>query len=106
MTFVNVTVKRWVDGDTVYLTAIDLGFYIKLDSLDFRLARINTPEKGQPGYDEAIAEVNRLAPPGTKLSIECLGKDKYGRWLAELTTPEGININQHMLDAKLAVPYK
>lgn len=105
--FVKNQVVRWVDGDTVFLN-VDMGFNI-WSVQKFRLARINTPEKGQPGYNEANARVNQLAPVGSEIQIDCLGLDKYGRWLAEIYIPgpsSPATVNQMMLNENLAVPYK
>lgn len=105
--FVKNQVVRWVDGDTVYLN-VDLGYNI-WSLQEFRLARVNTPERGQPGFAEATARVNQLAPVGAELTIDCLGKDKYGRWLAEVYIPgpsSPATVNQMLLNEGLAVPYK
>lgn len=106
--FTKTKVVRWVDGDTVILS-VDLGFSIWSEQ-KFRLARINTPERGQPGYVQAITEVNRVAPPSSVVAINCLGLDKYGRWVAEVNSikPGGelASINQLLLDSNLATPYK
>lgn len=96
-------VRRWVDGDTVDIN-VDLGF--KVWSVQrFRLARINTPEKGKPGYLEACNRVNELAPVGSMVVVECLGYDRYGRWIAEIINAQFINVNQALLNEGLALPY-
>lgn len=105
--FVKNKVIRWVDGDTVILN-VDLGFSVWSEQ-KFRLARINTPEKGQPGYAESVARVNELVPVGAEIAIDCMGLDKYGRWLAEVYIPgpsSPASINQMLLNQGLAVPYK
>ncbi len=96
-------VKRWVDGDTVDVD-VDLGFKV-WSQQRFRLAHINTPEKKMPGYQEAIERVNQIAPSGSKVIINCLGYDRYGRWIAEITTMDSKNVNQILLDEKLAVRF-
>ncbi len=99
------TVKRWVDGDTVD-AEIDFGF--KVTSVQrFRLARINTPEHNEPGYAEAAARSNELAPVGTAIDLTCHGYDRYGRWIASVKNQKtGVEVNQVLLDEKLAKPYK
>ena len=97
------TVVRWVDGDTAWLT-IDVGFRMSITT-DFRLYGINTPERGQPGYAEATARANSLAPVGSQIFvITYKAPDKYGRWLAEIFA-SGINVNQTLVSEGLAVPY-
>ncbi len=101
--YINCTVDRWVDGDTVDAN-VDLGFKIFVKQR-FRLAKINTPEKNQPGYIDAITKVNELAPVGSKVIITCYGYDRYGRWIAEVKTPRGLSINAELVLLNLAKPY-
>lgn len=104
-------VLGWVDGDTVHLEvskSYDFGFHIKLTGTfegHFRIQRIDTAERGHPNYKAATAEARFLAPVGTKVSIETSKYDKYGRYLAEVTLPDGRNFGGVMMDVKLAVPY-
>jgi micrococcal nuclease len=100
--FDHVSVVRVVDGDTCDLV-VDLGFSVKTQQR-FRLARINTPERGQPGYAEATAELQRLLA-GRGLTIEVRGQDKYGRWLVEIFAG-GANVNDAMLAAGMAKAYQ
>lgn len=108
----DVVVVRWVDGDTVDLrvsSVHDFGFRFRYGFTfedRFRLRGINTPERGQPGWAEATAECNRLAPPGSLVFLRTFKdtREKYGRWLADLTV-DGVDLNRHLLDAGLAWPY-
>ncbi len=101
--FPKAVIKRWVDGDTVDID-VDLGFKVWSEQR-FRLARINTPEKKTPGWAEATARSNELAPLGASVSVDCLGYDRYGRWIAEITCFSK-SVNQALLDEGLALPYK
>lgn len=47
------TVTRWGDGDTVDL-AVDAGFDVTVNTR-FRLHGIDTPERGNEGYNAALA---------------------------------------------------
>ena len=97
------TLVRWVDGDTAWLM-IDLGFRMTATT-DFRLYGINTPERGQPGYAEATAQANALAPAGSTVLVTTYkAPDKYGRWLAEIFA-NGVNVNQTLITEGLAVAY-
>jgi micrococcal nuclease len=99
-----------VDGDTVDLI-IDYGRRITQQDR-FRLYGINTPERGQSGYQEATDFVkDRLHSMAKDLRVRThLDKqDKYGRVLAEIYyhTPDGIwhDLNQELIVAGLAVAY-
>lgn len=99
------TVVRWVDGDTVYLK-VDLGFRMTMET-DFRLTGIDTPERGQVGYQLAKDFVNEYAPVGTRVAIQTdKDPDKYGRWLAAVSLPgQAGTLNTELLNAGLAVMY-
>lgn len=75
-------VTRIVDGDTLD-AEVDLGFHMKAN-LRFRLARIDTPERGQPGFTEATDRVKEICPPGTEVVISTEKAGGFGRWLAEV----------------------
>lgn len=99
------TVKRWVDGDTV-IANVDLGFKV-YSEITFRLAGINTPERGQPGYVEAADRAEQLAPIGSNITVDCHGHDKYGRWVATIIRTENqINVNELLLKEGYAKEYK
>lgn len=106
--FFSAKVVRWVDGDTVWLE-VDLGFRSHITT-DFRLYGIDTPERGDIRYMEAIQFVNGLAPAGSNVQLRSYkDPDKYGRWLAEVTPlgPIGSvqSVNNQLVNLGLAVPY-
>jgi micrococcal nuclease len=70
-----------VDGDTIDVR-IDLGFSI-YHTVRLRLARINTPEKGEQGYQEAKDFVSSFI--GCPVLLKTNKEDKYGRYIAEVT---------------------
>ncbi len=99
------TVLKWLDGDTAVLE-VDV-WPTLTETLHVRLDGVDTPEKGKPGAAEATARDNQLAPVGSQLML-AVGphpEDKYGRILAQLTTPDGTSINGTLLTEKLAKPY-
>jgi micrococcal nuclease len=96
-------VERWIDGDTVEL-AVDVGLHLTYRD-HFRLNGIDTPERGQPGYAEAKARANELAPPGTRVAISTYKSDKYGRWLADVHHDTETFVNQILVDEGHAKPY-
>lgn len=106
-TFDEVELVRVVDGDTVYLRlhrTYDPGFKqtVRWESeLDFRLARINTPELRSTRPEERIkAQAAKEALigllTGAKIRAETFKSDKYGRYLVELYVGE-LNINDELM---------
>jgi len=96
-------VTNVVDGDTCDVIA-DEGFNNSTKKR-IRFLRINTPERGKPGYAEAKAwfEKNYL---GKAIYIKTVKKDSFGRWLAELYDPvDQFSINNKILELRLGVPY-
>ena len=89
------TVSKIVDGDTVYVTDINLGFGIvnRGDTgrgICLRLNGIDTPESRTRDLEEkryglaAKAFVKAFCPVGSKVTLRTYEKGKYGRWLADL----------------------
>lgn len=93
---VPATVVRIVDGDSVELVA-DLGWRISI-GVSARLAGINAIEHNMPGGKEATAHLASLIPPGTRLTLDCLGIDKYGgRSDCRLITLLGVDVGAQMV---------
>lgn len=100
-TFEHAIVTNVVDGDTVDVV-IDAGFSVSVKQR-LRLARIDTPEKGQPGWQAATDYLKNVA--GLRSATVITSKsDKYGRYVAELII-DGRNINDELLNVNLAKPY-
>jgi len=89
------TVVRVVDGDTVEL---DNGHKV-------RYVGINTPEAGQPFYEEA-KEANRQLVEGKQVLLEFdfTPYDMYGRWLAYLFV-DGRFVNYELIRRGFANVY-
>lgn len=101
----HVAVDRVIDGDTVVIS-IDLGNKTTWRD-SFRLAGIDTPERGQPGFDEAADRLRNLLGAGLSRA-ETHKPDKYGRWLVTLWVPTDggeLCANEIMLSEGLARPY-
>lgn len=89
------TVSKIVDGDTIYVTDINLGFGIvhRGDNgcgICLRLNGIDTPESRTRNLEEkryglaAKAFVKAFCPVGSKVTLRTYEKGKYGRWLADI----------------------
>jgi micrococcal nuclease len=101
-------VLRVVDGDTVK---------VALDGREesVRLLGIDTPETHKPGVaiecggPQASASMERLAPPGTRVSLEPdPGQDRvdrYGRLLAYMRLPDGRLAEEAQVAAGWATVY-
>lgn len=96
-------VVKVVDGDTIDVS-LDLGFKV-WHEVRLRLARIDTPEVGQPGATEATERVRLLVPVGSGVVVATAKGDRYGRWISEVTTPDGLNVSDVLLHEGLAKAY-
>ena len=97
-----IKVDRVVDGDT-FVGTINFGFNLARTGQYFRLAFVDTPERGQAGFQEAT-DFLRDKIEGK----EVLGyshKDDTGRWKRIVVDCiyEDENINRALLDGGYAV---
>lgn len=90
-----VTVARVVDGDTIELT----------NGRRVRYLGMNTPERGQPFYEEAT-EVNRRLVEGKSVQLErdVESFDQYGRILAYVWV-DGVMANREIVSQGYANVY-
>lgn len=96
-------VMNIVDGDTVDLS-VDLGFKI-YSHQRIRLANIDTPERGQAGYNEAKDRLIELIL-GKEVILRTFKMSKWGYFLGEIYLKESdTSINEILLEEKLGVPY-
>ena len=106
------TVKRIIDGDSLVLD-IDLGFYMFMNETKIRLYGLDTPEMNSEDpllRLQAIMATRYLydnLQVGEKVTIKTVldKREKYGRLLATVFTKEGLNINEGLIQNKLAVSY-
>ncbi|MCH8035061.1 MAG: thermonuclease family protein [Bacteroidetes bacterium] len=68
------TVKKVIDGDT---------FTTKQRKNPVRLANVDTPEKGQPGFQSAKKALEKLIAD-KEVSIDTVARDTYGRSVAKV----------------------
>ena len=95
-------IESVVDGDTID-AVIDLGFKVSTRQR-MRLARIDTPERGQAGYSEARDFV-REAVLEKPVKIRTEKVSKWGYYLAEIILDDGRNLSDALISAKLARSY-
>ena len=106
------TVKRIIDGDSLVLD-IDLGFYMFMNETKIRLYGLDTPEMTSEDpllRLQAVLATRYLfdnLQVGEKVTIKTVldKREKYGRLLATIITKEGLNINEGLIQNKLAVSY-
>jgi len=104
----NAILERVVDGDTIDVT-LDLGFSVHLKKQRCRLAGIDTPESRTRDLAEkklgleAKARLQELCQG--KLTIQSLGKGKYGRILAIPYCENGDNMCEILVKEGHAVEY-
>ena len=106
------TVKRIIDGDSLVLD-IDLGFYMFMNETKIRLYGLDTPEMNSEDpllRLQAIMAIRYLydnLKVGEKVTIKTVldKREKYGRLLATIITNDGLNINEGLIQNKLAVSY-
>lgn len=95
-------VDRVIDGDTI-VCDVDLGFYIVLKDLHFRLTGIDAPDDKE-GREDSRLFLETVLKDHPQVVIESEKEDKYGRWLATVYL-DGLNINDYMLKSGHAKPY-
>jgi len=102
----DATITKVVDGDTIDADVL-LGFDI-IARTRFRLFGIDTAEKTSD-----VESAKKIAIAGSeftkkylgqKVTIESLGKDKYGRWLAKVHVADGL-LNELLVENGLAKAY-
>jgi len=105
-------VGRIIDGDTIVISEIDLGFSVKLANEKLRFHGINTPESRTRDLREkeiglqAKARVEELLPPGQPFSFKSLGYGKYGRILGIPFTVDGEDVCSLLVQEGLARVYR
>ncbi len=89
-------VSTIIDGDTLILEPDE----------KVRLIGIDTPERGEAGYQEAKNALTNLAAPGDSVTVwyDKDPYDQYGRTLLYIENDKGIFINQELLAAGWARP--
>lgn len=78
-------VARVIDGDTIEMD----------DGSTVRVAGIDTPERGQCGYREAMTSVTEFLGPSKRVTLEKAGsntRDRYGRLVRYVKNDNGTDL--------------
>jgi len=97
---------RVVDGDTMHLD-LDLGLDIRTHIV-VRVYGVNAPELKTPEGKSALAwSTDWFAAHSGPYTVSTIKdrREKYGRYLATLTAPDGHSYHCDLLDAGHAVAY-
>jgi endonuclease YncB( thermonuclease family) len=108
---------RVIDGDTLEVEEVDLGYRVNVhtghdDKLEYRLARINAPDRHETGYVEAtqyhvqwyISHMT-CAPPTETYPFSAMTQktDDWKRYIAEITCYADHNLNDDLVSSGHAV---
>jgi micrococcal nuclease len=88
-------VVRIVDGDTIH---VDLSGKEEI----IRFYGINTTERGQACFDEGTERTRQLVGQEVRLLPDARERDRYGRLLRYVYTPDGLSIDAEMVDEGFA----
>lgn len=101
-------ITKVYDGDGSFNATVDLGMTVKLFK-SIRLFGIDTPEvrgsSKEAGYIVRDFVRSLILNKEVIIKTERDSTGKYGRLLATITTLDGINLNQTLLDLGYAKPY-
>jgi len=86
------------DGDTITVLAGSTQVRVRLNGID-------CPEKGQPFGARAKQLTSKLAF-GKTVTVRPLGRDRYGRVLADVILPDGRVLNEDLVAAGMAWHYR
>lgn len=92
-------VLRVKDGDTFVIRNAGITTFEEV-----RVCCVDTPEKKEPGFDEATVFTSRWIEEGP-FTLEVCKRDNFGRLLGTVTR-QGLDLADALLEAGLAVPYK
>lgn len=99
------------DGDSVTVD-LQMSALETIKSAEIRAEGIDAIERSHKFGAEARAFAAALLPVGTAVILTHRRKEKFGRFLARITLPDGSDFSDHMLTAlasdgvtRFAVPY-
>lgn len=92
-------ILRVKDGDTFVIRNAGITTFE-----DVRVCCVDTPEKKDPGFDDATAFTDRWLHAGP-FTLEVCKRDSFGRLLG-VVTRDGEDLATALLESGLAVPYR
>ena len=95
---IRLIATRIIDGDTFEGRANDSTFRIRLNGID-------APERGQDFYNVSKQRLGELCND-SPLKVSLYNKDRYGRWIADVTNKSNVHINYRLVEEGLAWHYK
>ncbi|MCL1935534.1 MAG: stalk domain-containing protein [Defluviitaleaceae bacterium] len=97
LNFPSATVRRIIDGDTIELTNGEIVRFIGID----------TPERGEAGFNEAIEFLSSYIGPGSTVFLQSSGndRDRFNRLRRYVWIEPNINLNNRLLESGHAVPF-
>jgi len=83
-------VLRVVDGDTLHA---------EIGGVDetVRLYGVDTPERGEPCFEAATSRLGQLAGSEIRLLPDARDRDRFGRLLRYVYTPDGLSIDAELV---------
>ena len=90
------TVNRVVDGDTIEMH-VQISAEEERHGVNIRVEGINALELSEKYGAEAKAYAQSLLPSGTEVVLVHRKREKYGRFLARVTLPDGSDFSTLML---------
>lgn len=94
------------EGETMRVTEVIDGDTVRAGGESVRLIGVNTPERGDPYYQEASDFTRDLAEGEDLVFVQDVQeRDQYGRLLAYLYLPDGRMLNEELLRAGFAQAY-
>lgn len=97
-TVIRGKVVKVVDGDSIHVRANGVNYKL-------RLAEIDCPERGQP-YGNAAKRFVLNAVGGEQVIVEIKTKDRYGRHVSAVTTPNSRSLGRELVRNGLAWWYR
>lgn len=93
-----------IDGDSVELTQLDLGFSMRIKA-SLRVIGLDTPERHtEPG--KIVTTVVRLwLAQSDTLLVNSVDLDKYGRVLGDIRRSDHTWLSEYLLHNRIALPY-
>lgn len=95
--YYNARLIRVVDGDTIVVD-VDLGFDSITTRRRLRLLDVDTPERGEEGYEKAKILTSKILSSASRIIVHTVSHDSFGRWLAQVWCDE-MSLNKMLIDS-------